>query len=184
MTPYYAWAALAVGVAVAARCSARRFGIAIGLAVATTVTAQWIIAWFPWWAIQVTGLTALLAVTYAPASLQVARAKSGPERKRVPAGVQQGRASGTDKQGPGRVSATKQSGSKSVNTPRTGASSIILCGHSSDAEGGQEREGEIEDSQGYEEVTEHQTPQNRRDHQHPIEANLSAHTVQRAPKDA
>jgi hypothetical protein len=116
MTPYYAWAALAVGVAVAARCSARRFGIAIGLAVATTVMAQWMIAWFPWWAIQVAGLTALLAVTYAPASLQVARVTSAPARKRVLVGAQQNRESGTDKQRSGRGAVTKPSGSKTANT--------------------------------------------------------------------
>jgi hypothetical protein len=116
MTPYYAWAALAVGVAVAARCSARRFGIAIGLAVATTVMAQWMIAWFPWWAIQVAGLTALLAVTYAPASLQVARATSAPARKRVLVGAQQNRESGSDKQRSGRGAVTKPSGSKTANT--------------------------------------------------------------------
>ena len=116
MTPYYAWAALAVGVAVAARCSARRFGIAIGLAVATTVMAQWMIAWFPWWAIQVAGLTALLAATYAPASLQVAGATSAPARKRVLVGAQPNRESGSDKQRSGRGAVTKQSGSKTANT--------------------------------------------------------------------
>ena len=112
---YYPWAALTVGVAVAARCSARRFGIAIGLAVATSVMAQWMIAWFPWWAIQVTGLTALLAVAYPPASLQ-APATSVSERKRLPVDAQQERELDSDKQRPGRGAVAKQLGSKTANT--------------------------------------------------------------------
>ena len=116
MTPYYASAAMVVGVAVAARCSARRFGIAIALAITTTVVAQWRLGWFPWWAIQVVGLTALLAVASAPVPLQRAGATSAPQRKRVPAGVRQNRDSGTGKQLARSSSATKQSGSKTAKT--------------------------------------------------------------------
>ncbi len=62
MDPYYPWAALAVGVVVAARCSRWRFAIAISLGVAATVLAQWKLAWLPWWTIQIVLLTALLVV--------------------------------------------------------------------------------------------------------------------------
>ncbi len=114
MTPYYSWAALAVGVAVAARCSARRFGIAIVLAVSTTVVAQWHLGWFPWWVIQVVGLTALLAVAYAGVPLQPAGATSAPERKRVPAGVQQGRGSSTGQKRAVSGAVPRQSGDKTA----------------------------------------------------------------------
>jgi hypothetical protein len=79
MTPYYAWAAVAVIVVVAARSSLLRFNVAIALAVAVTITAQWKLAWFPWWAIQIVGLTGLLAVTAQPQPLVLAkqRAESG-----------------------------------------------------------------------------------------------------------
>lgn len=80
MTPYYAWAALAVAVVVAARASTRRFGVAIFLAIGTTVLAQVDMAWFPWWCIQIAGLTGLLAVASAPAPL--ALAGSGFKQKR------------------------------------------------------------------------------------------------------
>ena len=63
MTDYYLWAALAIGMVVAARCSRWRFQISIVIALATTILAQWKLAWFPWWTIQIAGLTALLAVT-------------------------------------------------------------------------------------------------------------------------
>ena len=98
------------------RCRAHQFGIAIALAVTTTVVAQWRLGWFPWWAIQVVGLTALLAVASAPVPLQRAGATSAPQRKRVPAGVRQNRDSGTGKQLARSSSATKQSGSKTAKT--------------------------------------------------------------------
>lgn len=111
MTSYYASTAMMVGVAVAARCSARRFGIAIVLALSTTIVAEWKLAWLPWWAIQVVGLTALLAVAYAPAPLQRAGAISAPNPNRVRAGgVQQNRNSGSSEQRKGAV--TKQSVSR------------------------------------------------------------------------
>ncbi len=69
MTPCAAWAALAVAVVIAARGSLVRFDIAIALALAITITAQWRLAWFPWWAVQVVGLTALLALTAQPMPL-------------------------------------------------------------------------------------------------------------------
>ena len=142
MTSYYASTAIMVGVAVAARCRARRFGLAIVLAVFTTIITQWKLAWFPWWAIQVVGLTALLAVAYAPAPLQLAGAVSTPKRKRVRAGaVQQNRDSGSDEQPKGAV--TKRSVSKPAKSAPTGTSSIIFGGNSGDREGGQKRQGEV-----------------------------------------
>jgi hypothetical protein len=59
---YYPWAALAVGLVVAATCSRWRFGIAIVLGVAATVIAQWKLGWLPWWIVQIVGLTALLTL--------------------------------------------------------------------------------------------------------------------------
>jgi hypothetical protein len=59
-TAYYVWPALAVGLVVAARGSSRRFAIAIASAVATTIFAQWRLGVFPWWVIDVAGVTVLL----------------------------------------------------------------------------------------------------------------------------
>ena len=59
---YYPWAALSVGLVVAARCSRWRFGIAVVLGIAATVIAQWKLGWLPWWIVQIVGLTALLMV--------------------------------------------------------------------------------------------------------------------------
>ncbi len=88
MTDYYAWAALAVGVVVAGRCSRLRFGAAIVLALATTLLAQWNLGWLPWWSIQIAGLTALLAVCWQPEPLAPAVTKQvGPARSRSAAGV-------------------------------------------------------------------------------------------------
>ena len=69
MDAYYPWAALAVGVVVAARCNRWRFSAAIVLAIAATVIAQWNLGWFPWWAIQMGALTALLVVAAQPKPL-------------------------------------------------------------------------------------------------------------------
>ena len=66
MTDYYVWPALAVGLVVAARGSARRFGIAITIAIATTVLAQWNLRVDPWWAVQVIGVTGLLVAAAKP----------------------------------------------------------------------------------------------------------------------
>jgi len=66
MTPYYIWPALAVGLVVAARGSLNRFGIAIVFAILTTVIAQWRLGWFPWWIMEVAGVTGLLVVASRP----------------------------------------------------------------------------------------------------------------------
>jgi len=66
MTSYYAWPALALGVVVAARCRAWRFGAATAVAVFTTIAAQWSLGEFPWWAIDIGGITAVLALAAGP----------------------------------------------------------------------------------------------------------------------
>jgi hypothetical protein len=68
MTPYYVWPALAVGVAVAARGTWPRFGIVCAVAVATTVLAQNRLGLWPWWIIDVAGLTAVLGIAAVVAS--------------------------------------------------------------------------------------------------------------------
>ena len=85
MTDYYAWAALAVGLVVAARCSLRRFETSIAVAVATTILAQWKLAWLPWWTIQIVGLTALLVVSMQPQPLVLAKQRIEPGHTRSPA---------------------------------------------------------------------------------------------------
>jgi hypothetical protein len=81
LVAYYLVAALAIGVVVAARCSRWRFGIAISLAIATTVLAQQRLGWVPWWTIQVVGLTGVLVVAAQPQP--VALAAETVESKRV-----------------------------------------------------------------------------------------------------
>jgi len=66
MTPYYVWPALAVGVIVAARANLVRFAAGITIAVLATVVGQWQLSEFPWWSLQVVGITALLAVAATP----------------------------------------------------------------------------------------------------------------------
>ncbi len=60
MTAYYMWPALAVALVIAASRSDGQFGIAIAAAVVTTVIAQWKLGEFPWWAIDVTGVSVVL----------------------------------------------------------------------------------------------------------------------------
>ena len=110
MTDYYAWAALAVGVIVAGRCSRLRFGIAIVLALATTLLAQWKLGWLPWWSIQVAGLTALLVVCSQPEPLALAATKQSgrPARSGSGAGVRGRSQSGTTKTKRGAPPPTKK----------------------------------------------------------------------------
>jgi len=61
MTAYYEWPALAVAVVVAARRSTASFVVATAGSVVLTITAQWRIGVYPWWSVQVIGLTAVLA---------------------------------------------------------------------------------------------------------------------------
>jgi hypothetical protein len=66
MTAYYCWPPLAVGLVLAARCSRRRFGLAIALSIITTITAQWHLSMLLWWAIDVAGITGVLLAGASP----------------------------------------------------------------------------------------------------------------------
>jgi hypothetical protein len=70
MTAYYPWAALAVGLVVAAQCG-RRFVLAVVVATATTVLAEQHLGWLPWWTIQMAGVTGLLILAAPPKLLAV-----------------------------------------------------------------------------------------------------------------
>jgi hypothetical protein len=60
MTSYYVWPALAVGIVVAARRNVWSFGLTLAAAIFTTVAAQWQLSEYPWWAIDVAGVTVVL----------------------------------------------------------------------------------------------------------------------------
>jgi hypothetical protein len=123
MDAYYPWAALAVGVVVAARCSRWRFSVAIALAIAATIIAQWSLAWLPWWTIQIGALTALLIVAAQPKPLELATQLVNPRAVRTKAipGGQPGSTS-AKKNAPGRARATaaapRRSGSDAANKRR------------------------------------------------------------------
>jgi hypothetical protein len=72
MYSYYVWPVLAVALAVAARGSRRRFGIALVLAVLTTVIGQWHMPWAEWWLIDVAGITGVLVAASRPQPLVAA----------------------------------------------------------------------------------------------------------------
>ncbi len=132
LVAYYLVGALAIGVVVAARSSRWRFGVAISLAIAITILGQLRLGWFPWWMIQVGGLTALLIVAAQPQSLALVtgavdrlgvrqttaprnKSASAAAKKSATRGAQsparQGRSgSGADKKKGNAPSATKRSG--------------------------------------------------------------------------
>ena len=60
MTDYYVWPALAVGLVAAAAVDGNRLAAASGAAFFTTVTAQWRLGEFPWWLLEMVGMTAVL----------------------------------------------------------------------------------------------------------------------------
>jgi hypothetical protein len=103
MTAYYPWAALAVGLVVAAQFG-RRFGVAVVVAIATTVLAEQHLGWLPWWTIQMAGVTGLLILAVPPKPLQPAPQMVEPR----PTGR------GTTPQRSSRPKA----GNKSANAPR------------------------------------------------------------------
>jgi len=70
MTAYYVWPVLAVGVVVAARATAWRFGTSIVVVVLTTVVAQWHLSEWPWWILNVVGVTALLVLSARPEEVE------------------------------------------------------------------------------------------------------------------
>ena len=84
MYSYYVWPVLAVALAVAARGSRRRFGIAVTLAILTTVVGQWHLPWVEWWLIEIAGITGLLVAASRPQPLVAAapavRAKKRSDR--------------------------------------------------------------------------------------------------------
>lgn len=83
---YYVWPALAVGLVVAARGSIWRLRVAVVVAVATTVVAQWHLGLWLWWSLDVAGVSALLVVTVSPEPLTVEPERQGIPRPRpVPA---------------------------------------------------------------------------------------------------
>jgi hypothetical protein len=86
MTAYYTWPALAVGVLVAARADTRRFVAALAAALVTLVVGQWVIDPYAWWAVQVAGVTVILAVAVTPLAPEVpaAPARSNSRRRGSP----------------------------------------------------------------------------------------------------
>ena len=83
MAAYYPWTALAVGLVVAARCTRLRFAIAGALAIGTTIVANFKIAWLPWWAIEMAGMTALLVAAARPQPIEPASQRVRPARVRA-----------------------------------------------------------------------------------------------------
>jgi|GEM_PF-1367942 len=66
LTSYYGWPALAMGLVIASRASTRRFGIAIGVVIATTIVAQWQLDVYTWWLLQVAGISGVLILAIRP----------------------------------------------------------------------------------------------------------------------
>jgi len=85
MTAYYPWAALAVGLVVAAQCG-RRFGVAVVVAIATTVLAEQHLGWLPWWTIQMAGVTGYLIMAAPPTPLTAAAGMVEPRPPRTATG--------------------------------------------------------------------------------------------------
>ncbi len=122
LVSYYLAAALTVGVVVAARCSRWLFGMAVSLAVATTIFGELKLGWFPWWTLQMLGLTGLLVVAaqpmpVAPATSPRSRPTPPSKRKAATRGAKsaqtQGRSSsGTPKKQGNAPSAPKRSGGR------------------------------------------------------------------------
>lgn len=73
MTAYYIWPTLAVGTVVAARRNAWLFALAVMAATLTTVAAQWQLTKYPWWAIDVLGVTAVLLAAAGPTLVATGR---------------------------------------------------------------------------------------------------------------
>jgi hypothetical protein len=95
MDAYYPWAALAVGVVVAAKCRPWRFAVALALAIVDTIVAQWNLTWLPWWTIQIAVLTVFLAVVSHPDALAPIARRADPRDLQTEASQQ-----GPSKSGP------------------------------------------------------------------------------------
>jgi hypothetical protein len=86
MTAYYVWPALAVGMVVGARGSRPRFGIAVVVGIVTTVVAQWHLGVFPWWSLDVAGVTGVLIAAAHPEPLSERPSPATAVRPRVGTG--------------------------------------------------------------------------------------------------
>jgi len=84
LTSYYVWPALAVGLVIASRASARRFGVAIGVVIATTIVAQWHLGVYTWWLLQVAGISGLLILAVRPEPVEQAIPATKPVRVGAP----------------------------------------------------------------------------------------------------
>ena len=83
LTAYYAWPALAVGVVVAARAADLRYLVAIVAAVWTTIVGQWRLGEFPWWMLDVTGITAVVVAAARPGPPIPTEPRADLERQRI-----------------------------------------------------------------------------------------------------
>ncbi len=117
MTPYYIWPALAVGAVVAARSTWPRFGIVLVLAIATTALAQSRLSLWPWWIIDVGGLTAVLAVAAHPEPSPEVAATTGSRTGR--AGVAAARATRPTRPAPASARARTTTTKKKRKAART-----------------------------------------------------------------
>ena len=96
-TAYYMWPALAVALVVAARGSRWRFAIAIAVAVAVTVVAQWNLSLWPWWMLNVVGVTGVLVAAAWPEPVNPPASRAGPMRAPKPSDRSGSRSSGSKK---------------------------------------------------------------------------------------
>jgi hypothetical protein len=113
MTSYYAWPALAVAVVVAARGVTWRFAVAGVVALFTMIAAQWNLGEFPWWAIDVVGITVVLVAAFG--------AEATPEPEPVPARVpvRVGATRVETRKGPSSASKKKSRKADRVNRKRS-----------------------------------------------------------------
>ncbi len=97
MTAYYTWPALALGVVIACRAVTWRFWVAVSAALVTTVVGQWKLESNLWWAVQVVGVTLVLAASAHPGAPEpvptapVRRPSSGKSRSRPSGGTTKSR---------------------------------------------------------------------------------------------
>jgi hypothetical protein len=85
LTAYYVWPTLALGLVVAARGSRRLFAVSIAVAIGITIVAQFQLELFQWWALDIAGVTALLAVAARPEPLDPEQPQPERPRARAPA---------------------------------------------------------------------------------------------------
>jgi hypothetical protein len=132
MYSYYVWPVLAVALAVAARGSRRRFGIAVTLAVLTTIIGQWHMPWAEWWLIDVAGITGLLVAASRPEPL-VASVRPRTQSDRSGRAGRSGRSSGARayQGGPDRSQQAKPAAKKTA--PARGRQPAVAQGRTKSA---------------------------------------------------